>query len=78
MEKIRRKLTGEVIAAKMAKTVIVKVDAIKVHAKYHKRYKVSKKYPSHTDIEVAVGDKVVIEESKPFSKTVHWRVINKI
>lgn len=78
METIRRKLNGQVVSAKMTKTVVVQVDSVKVHPKYHKRYKVSKKYPSHTDIELAVGDKVVIEESRPYSKTVHWKVVNKI
>lgn len=79
MEKIRRKLTGVIISAKMTKTVIVKVESVKVHPKYHKRYKVSKKYPSHVDeATFQVGDKVVIEESRPYSKTVNWKVVNKI
>ncbi|HTL39242.1 MAG TPA: 30S ribosomal protein S17 [Methylomirabilota bacterium] len=76
--KIRRKLTGLVVSAKMTKTVIVKVDSIRVHPKYHKRYTVSKKYPSHAEEEYKVGDRVVIEESRPYSKTVNWKVINKI
>ena len=77
-DKIRRKLTGLIVSDKMTKTVIVKVDGIKVHPKYHKRYKVSKKYPAHAEGEYKVGDKVVIEESKPYSKTVHWKVISKV
>jgi small subunit ribosomal protein S17 len=77
MEAIKRKLVGTVVSNKMNKTVIVKVDSVKVHPKYHKRYTVSKKYPAHTDSEVAVGEKVTIEESKPYSKTVNWKVISK-
>ena len=78
MDKISRKLNGTVISDKMAKTVIVKVDSVKIHPKYHKRYTVSKKYPAHNDVEgIKAGDKVVIEESKPYSKTVHWKVISK-
>ena len=77
MEKIRRQLTGLVVSNKMTKTVIVKVDAVKVHPKYHKRYTVSKKYPAHTEEALNVGDKVVIEESKPYSKTVNWKVLSK-
>ncbi len=77
-EPIRRKLIGEVISDKMTKTVIVKVNAVKVHPKYHKRYTISKKYPAHTDTaDYKVGDKVVIEESRPYSKTVNWKVISK-
>ncbi|OGE83554.1 MAG: 30S ribosomal protein S17 [Candidatus Doudnabacteria bacterium RIFCSPLOWO2_01_FULL_44_21] len=76
---IRRKLAGEIISSKMNHTVIVKVEAVKVHPKYHKRYKVSKKYPAHTDTdEFKMGDKVMIEESRPYSKTVHWKVISKV
>jgi small subunit ribosomal protein S17 len=78
MEAIKRKLTGIVVSNKMNKTVIVKVEGVKVHPKYHKRYKVFKKYPAHADEQVAVGDKVVIEESKPYSKTVNWKVLNKV
>ncbi len=77
--KNRAQLKGTVLSAKMNKTIIIKVDSVKVHPKYHKRYTVSKKYPAHCEIEgIAAGDKVVIEESKPYSKTVHWKVINKI
>jgi small subunit ribosomal protein S17 len=78
MEKITRKLSGLVTSNKMNKTVIVKVEMIKVHPKYHKRYKVFKKYPSHNELEgLNIGDRVVIEEAKPYSKTVHWRVVSK-
>jgi small subunit ribosomal protein S17 len=77
MDKIKRKLVGVVMSNKMNKTAIVKVESIKVHPKYHKRYKVFKKYPAHTEMEVAIGDKVTIEESKPYSKTVNWIVISK-
>ena len=75
----KRQLTGIVTSVKMAKTVIVKVESVKVHPKYFKRYKVFKKFPSHNELEdVKVGDKVVIEESKPLSKTVYWRVLEKV
>lgn len=77
MEKIKRKLTGVVVANKMMKTVIVEVDSVKVHPKYHKRFTVSKKYPAHTDEAYQIGDKVVIQESKPYSKTVNWIVVSK-
>jgi len=75
---MRRKLTGQVVSDKMNKTVIVKVESVKVHSKYHKRYKVFKKYPAHNEVEgIKTGDVVIIEESKPYSKTVNWKVISK-
>ena len=78
VETIKRKLVGVITSNKMNKTVIVKVESVKVHPKYHKRYKVFKKFPAHAEEAYAVGDKVVIEESKPYSKTVSWKVLNKI
>jgi small subunit ribosomal protein S17 len=77
MDKVKRQLTGQIVSNKMNKTVIVKVESIKVHPKYHKRYKVFKKFPAHAEETFAVGDRVVIEESKPYSKTVTWKVISK-
>jgi small subunit ribosomal protein S17 len=75
----KRKLIGIVESAKMNKTVIVKVGSVKVHPKYHKRYQVTKKYPAHNEIaEITAGDRVEIEESKPYSKTVNWVVTKKV
>jgi small subunit ribosomal protein S17 len=79
MDKVKRQLTGQVTSNKMNKTVIVMVEMVKVHPKYHKRFKVSKKYPAHTETnDYAIGDKVIIEESRPYSKTVNWVVVKKV
>jgi small subunit ribosomal protein S17 len=78
-ETLKRTLSGKIVSAKMAKTVIVEVSAVKVHPKYHKRYHVTKKYPSHVEAgEYAVGDKVEIQECPPKSKTVFWKVVKKL
>ena len=61
----------------MTKTVVVKVEKLKEHPKYKKRYKLSKKYKAHTDEKHQVGDKVIIEECRPMSKEKRWRVIEK-
>ena len=74
----KRKLTGAVVSDKMQKTVVVRVESIKVHPKYKRRYKVHKKYKAHDEKgEFHVGDKVVIEECRPMSKEKRWRVISK-
>jgi len=39
----KKKLKGIIVSDKMEKTVVVKTERIKKHAKYKKRYKVSKK-----------------------------------
>ena len=63
---IKRKLEGEVVSTKMDKTIVVKVTNIKMHSKYKKRYKSSKKYKVHDEKnEYNVGDMVVIQECRP-------------
>jgi len=72
----RKKLKGIVVSDKMNKTVIVKVERIKTHPKYEKRYRVHKKYKAHDEKnEYKIGDEVVIEECRPLSKEKKWRVI---
>lgn len=74
----KKRLKGKVVSDKMEKTVVVKVERIKEHPKYKKRYKIHKKYKAHDEKgEYKVGDKVVIEECRPMSKDKRWRVIPK-
>lgn len=78
-EAIKRKLEGEVVSNKMAKTIVVKVTTLKAHPKYKKRYKSSKSYKAHDEKnEYKVGDLVVIEACRPLSADKRWRVIKKI
>ena len=79
MDNKKRKLEGEVVGNKMVKTVVVNVTSIKIHSKYKKRYKSTKKYKAHDEKnEYRVGDVVAIEECRPLSKDKTWRVIKKI
>ena len=74
----KKQITGTVVSNKMQKTVVVKVERIKEHPRYKKRYKVHKKYKAHDEKgECKVGDKVIIEECRPMSKEKRWRVIKK-
>jgi small subunit ribosomal protein S17 len=74
-----KKLQGIVVSDKMQKTVVVSVESIKEHPKYKRRYKTHKKFKAHDENqEYHIGDKVVIEETKPMSKDKTWKVINKI
>jgi len=75
----KKQITGTVVSNKMQKTVVVKVERIKEHPRYKKRYKVHKKYKAHDEKgECKKGDKVIIEECRPMSKEKRWRVIKKI
>lgn len=75
----KRQLIGIVVSDKMLKTVVVRVERIKKHPKYKKRFKVHKKYKANDEKkEYKVGDHVVIEECRPISKDKRWRVIKKM
>ena len=73
----RRRLTGTVKSNKMDKTVIVEVTRTYQHPLYHKVVRSAKAYKAHDELNCNVGDKVVIVESRPISKTVTW-VVEKI
>ncbi len=73
----KKRLKGTIVSNKMQKTVVVKVERVKEHPKYKRRYKVHKKYKAHYDKgEYKVGDKVTIEECRPISKDKKWRVVS--
>ncbi|WP_018149811.1 30S ribosomal protein S17 [Leeia oryzae] len=73
--KIIRSLTGRVVSDKMDKTVTVLVERRVKHPLYGKVIRLSKKYHAHDENnEFGIGDVVVIEESRPLSKTKTWRV----
>lgn len=75
----KKKLEGIVVSDKMQKTVVVEVERTKEHKKYKRRYKVHKRYKAHDENkEFHVGDKVVIEETKPISKEKRWKVIGRV
>jgi small subunit ribosomal protein S17 len=74
-----RELQGVVISDKMDKTIIVRVDRVKVHPKYKKYYRVKRNYKVHDEKnEFHVGDNVLFVECRPISKEKHWRVLKKL
>lgn len=76
MQVNKRKFEGQVVSVAMKKTVVVRVDSLKMNSKYGKSYKVSSKYSVHDENgEAKMGDKVVFVESRPISKTKKWRLI---
>ena len=80
MEKNNKKriLKGTVVSDKMQKTVVVEVVRLTKNLKYKKYFKVSKRYKAHDEKkEYHIGDKVLIQETKPMSKEKRWKVISK-
>lgn len=73
---IHRTFNGVVTSDKMDKTIVVAVETVKVHSKYHKRYTSTKKYKVHDEKnQFHEGDKVTFIECRPLSKDKRWRVL---
>ncbi len=74
--KSKRTLTGVVTSDKMNKTVTVLVERRVMHPVLGKVVRRTKKYHAHSEQnEFKTGDTVMIEETRPLSKTKAWKVI---
>ena len=79
LDKKARQLRGVVVSAKANKTRTVLVLSTKVHPKYGRRFKTSKKFAAHDETnQYQPGDKVVIAATRPLSRTKRWRIVKKI
>jgi small subunit ribosomal protein S17 len=71
----RQERRGVVVSNAMEKTIVVKVDVIKLHPRYKKVIRRSQKFHAHDERnEANVGDLVRIVETRPLSKTKTWRL----
>lgn len=70
---------GEVISDKMDMTVVVKIDRVKSHPIYKKKFVISKKIKAHDEKnEYSIGDIVEITETAPISKSKFFKVVRKV
>ena len=75
----RKTKVGVVVSAKQARTVIVTVERLREHPLYKKVVRVRKRFAAHDDAgDVREGDLVRIQESRPYSATKRWRVVEVI
>lgn len=71
-------LQGKVTSLKNDKTAKVSVENLWTHPLYKKSVKRTKNYACHYEgIELREGDVVIIEATRPFSKTKRFRVVGK-
>ena len=71
----KREKVGVVVSNKMQKTVVVAVENLVKHEMYQKYIKRTNKFLAHNEKpDVNVGDRVVIEETRPLSKRKRWNV----
>ncbi len=76
-QEIKRKVKeGVVVSNKMQKTVIVSVERTIRHSKYDKVMTRAKRYYAHHELlEIKIGSRVKIMETRPLSKLKRWKVV---
>ena len=75
----RKERIGEVISAKMAKTIVVRVERRFPHPQYRKVVTAYTKFYAHDEkSEARPGDRVRIQETRPLSKLKRWRLVEVV
>ncbi len=70
---------GVVVSDKMDKTISVKVSRLVMHKKYKKYFTSTSVFKAHDEKSSAkTGDKVMIQETRPLSKTKRWKLVKVI
>ena len=73
---LRKERVGIVVSNKMDKTIVVSVETHAKHPIYGKFMTKSNKFVAQDDKnECDEGDKVLIMETRPLSKTKRWRLV---
>ena len=76
---VERVLTGKVVSNSRDKTIAVLVERKVRHPIYKKYIKRSTKVHAHDEKnECGLGDVVRVSESKPFSKTQNWALVEVV
>lgn len=76
MVKKRKQLIGKVVSDKMDKTIVIEIENLVMHSLYKKSVRRTKRIKSHDEKnECAIGDIVMIEETRPLSKEKRYRLV---
>jgi len=71
----RKSREGVVVSDAMQKTRVVKIERVFRHPRYQRVIRMSKKLKAHDENnESRIGDRVLIEETRPMSKEKRWRI----
>ena len=78
MAKIMRKVrVGSVVGTRMDKTAVVELVWKQRHRVYRKQMRrVTRFYVHDPEEQCQIGDMVRIQETRPISRTKHWRLLN--
>ncbi|MCK4572783.1 MAG: 30S ribosomal protein S17 [candidate division Zixibacteria bacterium] len=75
----RKVRQGIVVSDKMDKSIVLRVDRTMSHPRYKKTVRTSSKLHAHDEKNDAhTGDVVRVMETRPLSKTKHWRLIEVV
>ncbi len=75
MEPEKKTREGVVVSDKMTKTRVVLIERVYRHPRYERVVTRSKKFKAHDEENASkVGDRVLIEETRPLSKQKRWRI----
>ena len=71
----KRQVEGTIVSNKMDQTVVVVAERLVKHQLYKKFIRRQHKFVAHDSTnQCGIGDRVLITESRPLSKTKRWRV----
>lgn len=77
--KLKRSLVGVVVSNKMDKTIVVSMERKVAHPKYGKYITRRTKVFAHDEKNVCqIGDKVIVQESRPLSKHKNWVLLEVV
>ena len=76
---LRKSRVGVVVSDKMDKTVVIAIEEHVKHQKYGKVIKRTIRLKVHDENnECGIGDKILVEETRPLSHDKRWRMVEII
>jgi len=71
----RKTREGVVVSDAMQKTRVVRIERVYRHPRYERVVRTSRKLKAHDEANASrVGDRVLIEETRPVSREKRWRI----
>ena len=76
---VKKTREGVVVSDKMTKTRVVEIERVYRHPRYERVITRSKRLKAHDEQNTSkVGDRVLIEETRPLSKEKRWRILQVV
>ena len=75
----KKQFSGKVVSDKMVNTVVVAIERKVAHPRYGKLLKRTKRLLADTNgMTVTLGEAVIIEETKPISRSKNFKIVEKV